>query len=112
MPDNIIPSDADYTAYDRLAAGRTGTTVNGTAQGNLNTRMADLCTAMKAKGIIIYTIVVEVPSPSTQALYSGCATKPAFAFIAPAASGSHGDFPRDRDAAHQSAPGALRFSEI
>jgi hypothetical protein len=27
-----------------------------------------------------------VPSAATQALYSGCATKPAFAFIAPAAS--------------------------
>jgi hypothetical protein len=86
MTGNPVPNDADYTAYGRLAEGRVGTTVNSTAQGLINTRMTELCTAMKTKGIIIYTIVVEVPSATTQALYRGCATKPEFAFVAPTAS--------------------------
>jgi hypothetical protein len=83
MRGNPLPRDADYTAYGRLAEGRVGTTDNPTAQTTINARMTGLCTAMKAKGIIIYTIVVEVTSPTTQALYRGCATKPEFAFIAP-----------------------------
>jgi hypothetical protein len=81
-----VPTDADYTAYDRLAAGRVGTTDRGAATTEINTRMSALCTAMKAKGIIIYTIVVEVTNTNTQTLYSNCATKPEFAFIAPSAS--------------------------
>jgi Flp pilus assembly protein TadG len=85
MPDNIIPNDADYTAYGRLAEGRVGTTVNGTARATINTRMTELCTAMKTKGIIIYTIVVEVGNTATQDLYRGCATKPEFFFMAPQA---------------------------
>jgi hypothetical protein len=48
--------------------------------------MSALCTAMKAKNIIIYTIVVEVPSDPTKLLYRNCATKPEFAFVAPKAS--------------------------
>jgi hypothetical protein len=79
-----VPSDADYTAYGRLAEGRISTN-KGAATTEINTRMSALCTAMKAKGIIIYTIVVEVTNTTTQTLYSNCATKPEFAFIAPTA---------------------------
>lgn len=86
MDGDPLPSDADYTAYGRLAEGRVGTTDNPTARTTINTRMTELCTAMKGKGIIIYTIVVEVTNTATQTLYSNCATKPEFAFIAPSAS--------------------------
>jgi Flp pilus assembly protein TadG len=86
MRGSPLPNDADYTAYGRLAEGRVGTTVNGTARDTINARMSELCTAMKAKGIIIYTIVVEVGNTATQDLYRGCATKPAFFFMAPEAS--------------------------
>jgi Flp pilus assembly protein TadG len=82
---NVVPSDADYTAYGRLAEGRVGTTDNTTARNTINTRMSELCTAMKTKGIIIYTIVVEVGNTATQNLYRGCATKPEFFFMAPQA---------------------------
>lgn len=86
MGGNRLPNDADYTAYGRLAEGRVGTTDNPTARATINTRMTDLCTAMKTKGIIIYTIVVEVGNTATQDLYRGCATKPEFFFMAPQAS--------------------------
>lgn len=78
-----VPTDADYTAYGRLSEGRLGTTSNGTATTVINSRMSQLCTAMKAKGIIIYTIVVEVPNTATNSLYQGCASKPEYYFPTP-----------------------------
>lgn len=86
MTGNPLPADADYTAYGRLSEGRVGTTDRASATTTINTRMSDLCTAMKTKNIIIYTIVVEVPSDTTKTLYRNCATKPEFAFVAPQAS--------------------------
>jgi hypothetical protein len=38
---------------------------------------------MKAKGIIIYTIVVETPDQAINDLYSGCASKPGYYFPTP-----------------------------
>jgi Flp pilus assembly protein TadG len=80
-----LPTDADHTAYGRLAERRLGAGIvtNGDAQIELNIRMANLCEAMKAKGIIIYTIVVEVPNQATNTLYSGCATKSEYYFPTP-----------------------------
>ena len=68
---------ADYTAYGRLSEGRLGTTNNGTARATINTRMLGLCTAMKAQGIIIYTLTFgPSPSTATRDLYTACATEP------------------------------------
>ncbi len=80
-----LPGDADYTGYGRLAEQRLGAGINtnGAAQTEINNRMTALCAAMKAQGIIIYAIVVETPSPSTNALYEGCASKPEFYFPTP-----------------------------
>lgn len=80
-----LPTDADYTAYGRLGENRLGLTTisNANAQTEINNRMTALCTAMKAKGIIIYTIVVEVPSAATNALYQSCASKPEYYFPTP-----------------------------
>jgi Flp pilus assembly protein TadG len=80
-----LPGDADYTAYGRLVDQRLGAGINtnAAAQTEVNNRMTALCTAMKAQGIIIYTIVVETPSSATNALYQGCATRPEFYFPTP-----------------------------
>lgn len=78
--------DADYTAYGRLSEGRLGTTSASTATTRINTRMTSLCTAMKAKGVTIYTIVLQVNNTATQDLYRGCASKPEYYFLSPAAS--------------------------
>jgi hypothetical protein len=47
--------------------------------------MSRLCEAMKAKGIIIYTIILQENDEATQNLYSACATQPAsqYAYFSP-----------------------------
>lgn len=84
--------DADYTAYGRLSEGRLGTTNGSTATTTINTRMSQLCTAMKARNIIIYTIVLQENNAATQNLYRNCATKPDYFFISPTASELAGIF--------------------
>jgi Flp pilus assembly protein TadG len=80
-----LPGDADYTAYGRLVDQRLGSGINTNtaARTEINNRMTALCTAMKNKGIIIYTIVVETPDQAINDLYSGCASKPAYYFPTP-----------------------------
>ncbi|NJO37431.1 MAG: hypothetical protein HC871_07160 [Rhizobiales bacterium] len=74
---------ADYTAYGRLSEGRLGTTSNSAARAIINTRMLELCTAMKNEGIVIYTITFRLSSTSTQQLFRDCASRPAFYFNSP-----------------------------
>lgn len=82
-----LPGDADYTAYGRLVEERLGAGINtnGEAQPELNSRMLALCDAMRAPpyNIIIYTIVVETPSPAINELYKSCASKPEYYFPTP-----------------------------
>ena len=77
--------DADYTAYGRLAEGRLGTTNAATATTTINNRMSSLCTAMKAKNITIYAIVLQENNAATQTLYRNCASKPEYFFVSPTA---------------------------
>src|SRR5690606_21934126 len=65
-----IPNDADYTAYGRLTAGRLGTTNASTATTTINTRISQLCAALKTsdRNVIISTIVLQVNSAATQNL--------------------------------------------
>jgi Flp pilus assembly protein TadG len=65
---------ADYTAYGRLNEGRLGTTNKGAATAVVNDRMLELCSAMKAQDIIMYTITFQVSNATTQNLYRSCAT--------------------------------------
>ncbi|MEZ5931558.1 MAG: TadE/TadG family type IV pilus assembly protein [Alphaproteobacteria bacterium] len=74
---------ADYTAYGRLSEGRLGTTSNSQARSTINTRMLELCTAMKDEGIIIYTITFRLNSTATQNLFRSCASRPGFYFNSP-----------------------------
>ena len=46
----------DYSAYGRLSEGRLGTTNKGAADDVLDDRMLDICRAMKAQDIIMYTM--------------------------------------------------------
>lgn len=65
---------ADYTAYGRLSEGRLGTTSGSGATSEINDRMLELCTAMKAQDVIMYTITFQVTNSATQNLYRSCAT--------------------------------------
>ena len=77
-----IANNADYTGYGRLAERRLGATIttNGQAQTEINSRMSTLCTTIKARGIVIYTVVLDTSGNATNAetrtLYQGCATAP------------------------------------
>ena len=83
-PDLTTFPGADYTAYGRINEERLGPGIdtNGEAKTEINTRMAALCTAMKAEGIIMYTVLFKVNDSDTETLYQNCATSPAHAFDA------------------------------
>jgi hypothetical protein len=76
------PSGSDYTAYGRLH--EFGFATLDAARAELDTRMTNICTAMKAQGIILYTITFgSTPNSSTQNLYRNCATEPGYYWHAP-----------------------------
>lgn len=79
-------NDADQTGYGRLNERRLGAgiTNNGQALPEINRRMTNLCTAIKARGITVYTVVfVANPSQAITDLYRGCASAPENYFPAP-----------------------------
>lgn len=66
----------DYSAYERLAEGNLGTTSKSAAKTELNNRLTEVCTNMKAEGIIIYTITFSLNNEDTKTIYRNCATDP------------------------------------
>ncbi|MFO1127362.1 MAG: TadE/TadG family type IV pilus assembly protein [Rhodospirillales bacterium] len=76
------PRGSDYTAYGRLYD--MGVTSIDAGNDLLDSRMADLCTKIKAEGIIMYTITYgATPDKATKALFQSCATSPDYYFHAP-----------------------------
>jgi hypothetical protein len=79
-------SDSIYTAYGWLDDGNLGTTSSSTAVTRLNTKTTTICNAMKAKGILIYTIVFgNGSSTSAKNLMKNCASEVDFYFFSPSA---------------------------
>jgi Flp pilus assembly protein TadG len=66
----------DYAAYEYLSQGNLGTTNNNVANSVLNNRLAEVCTNMKAAGIIIYTITFQLTNETTKTFYRNCASEP------------------------------------
>jgi Flp pilus assembly protein TadG len=91
-----LPEDADYSAYGRLSERRLGSTITNVdqAKGAINNRMLRLCTEMKKKGIIIYTIILQENDTATQNLYKNCASEPkdTHAYFAPTSDKLNGIF--------------------
>ncbi len=81
----VGPRGSDYTAYGRLLDFDGGKyTTLAAARKEVDKRMTVVCSAMKAQGIIIYTITFGgVPDATTQALYRDCASKPDYYFHSP-----------------------------
>jgi hypothetical protein len=52
----------------------------------LNNRMLQMCAAMMAQGIIIYTITYALSNNATKNLYRDCTTQPSMYFNSPAPS--------------------------
>lgn len=73
---------SDFTAYGRLE--NLGVSSLKAGSDLLDTRMAATCSAMKVKGIQIYTIIFgSTPDKSTQALFTKCASFPSYYYYAP-----------------------------
>jgi hypothetical protein len=68
------PDGSDYGGYGRLGWGVLGTTDGGDAQDEVDQRLADTCAAMKAEGVIIFTITFQLSDSGTRDLYRACAT--------------------------------------
>lgn len=85
-----------YTAYGYLSDGRLGTTSSTTtAKNTLNTKLSTVCTAMKNKGIYIYSIVLGSSSDigtATRNLMKGCASAENYYFESPSSSELQGVF--------------------
>jgi hypothetical protein len=85
---NSVPA-SDFTAYGRietLIGSTAGTAANRRAAGRtiLDSRMAATCTAMKAEGIRIYSIIFGAsPDATARTLFTNCATTPAMYYYAP-----------------------------
>jgi hypothetical protein len=80
--ENTIGNNVDG-AYGYLSDGNLGTTNGSDAVTALNTRLSDVCTAMKQKGIIVYTVVFDLNSTMAGNLLRDCASQPDYYFNTP-----------------------------
>ena len=76
-------SNGTRTGYWYLSDGKLGTTSSSAAVDELDRRTLATCNAMKAKGIVIYTIVYDLVDTAIENLYKACATKPEYFFSSP-----------------------------
>ncbi len=82
--ENFMPtSSKTYTAYRRLQDGLLGTTSQSAAEAEMDSRLLEVCTGMKALGIIVYTISFDIASPALSTLLTNCATDPSKYFDSP-----------------------------
>ena len=77
----VLMTDGENTfqtfgAYANLSDGKLGTTNQTSAITQLNNRLKTVCDNMKALGITIFTVALEVTSQTSKDLLSYCATPP------------------------------------
>jgi len=80
----------DYTAFGMLSAARLGNSTGSSqstqvsqADATLDSRLTAVCTAAKAKGIVIYSIGFSGSGSSVSSALSGCASDSSKYFLAP-----------------------------
>jgi len=81
--------DTDDTAYGRVSDHVLGSSVTeSNATSMINSLMLQMCTNIKAQGIVIYTIIYNHSSvsSSTQSLFQRCASSAANYYVAPSES--------------------------
>jgi Flp pilus assembly protein TadG len=79
-------NNSDYSGYGRRLENRLGIAPPLTAARmttELNSRMSNLCAAMKRQGIIVYTITFNLTDTGTQGLFRDCASQPDYWFNSP-----------------------------
>jgi Flp pilus assembly protein TadG len=82
---DAAPGGSDDTAYGRLLDYMPSASDEDDVVPTLNTKFAEVCEDMKAKGIILYTVTFgsSASDPDLQDLYRGCASNPANYYHAP-----------------------------
>ncbi len=85
-------SNGTRTGYWYLSDGKLGTTSSSAAVNELDRRTLAICNAMKAKGIVIYTILYDLVDTDIENLYKACATKPEYFFSSPDSDTLHSAF--------------------
>ena len=83
-PDDL--GDADTTSYGRLSTNVLALNA-GNATTYLNNSMSGMCIAIKANGIIVYTVLFNhgAVATATETLFRNCASSPQNYFLAPTA---------------------------
>ncbi|MDX2028826.1 MAG: pilus assembly protein TadG-related protein [Alphaproteobacteria bacterium] len=85
--------NGSHSNYWFLQNGRLGTTNSSTAVTNLNSRTQTLCTALKNKGVYIYTVMLGTQTTTTSLnLLKNCATAQNYFFNSPSTSQLQGIF--------------------
>jgi len=76
-------SSSSFGAYGFVSDGNLGTTSSWAAVNELNDRTTEICDAIKAQGVLIYTITFQVSSGTVQNLMADCASEPDNYFDSP-----------------------------
>lgn len=71
---NQAYNKSDYGSYSFLDQGRVGETDRSKALSKVNTMTRDVCTALKAKNVEIFTVLLGVDTAANRKLYSECTT--------------------------------------
>lgn len=81
--DNTI-SNGSRGAYWYLDDEKLGTSSRSTAENRLDARTTQVCTSMKANGILVYTIALGTDiGTSAKNMLKGCASRPEYYFESP-----------------------------
>lgn len=90
--ENTITTNA-HGGYGYLQEKRTGTTNASQAITNLNTKTLNICNAMKAQNIYVYTIALGTGTTTTvKTMLKSCATAPNYFFDSPSTATLQGVF--------------------
>jgi Flp pilus assembly protein TadG len=76
-------NESVYTAFGYAASGHLGNTNGSKAEETLDEKTAEVCSSIKAAGILVYTIGFKVYDSGTQSLLKNCATKPDMYYNSP-----------------------------
>jgi hypothetical protein len=80
-------NESAYNAFGYAAccgnSGHLGNKNGSEAEETLNSKLATVCSAVKAKGIRLYTIGFKINDSTTQNLLKSCATKPDMYYNSP-----------------------------
>jgi hypothetical protein len=83
---------SDFSAYRRVDNGVLGTTNKSSATPIINARLEEVCDAMAAKGIIIYTVTFQLSDSNTLGIYERCAANGGRHFDSPTPDDLREDF--------------------